>query len=440
MMNQETYVRVHELRRQGWTIGEIAAETGFHPETVSIQLRSEDPPVRRSVPDSALVMNAFWKARVASLIGAYPRLLGVSVHNKLRAEHFTGGYSTVTRELRTLRGPRFRAAEHASMPIHTDPGEEAQFDFCDLSAWAERWGWPSPLWCFGMILCWSRWRIWWFTTSEDREHTFEGICRFYDAIGGVPAANCTDRMGALGRSQGQRFVLHAPTIGFAAHHQSAITACKARDAKRKGKVERPFRQLRETFLAEVELDGVPADLADLNRRAEAWLATRVHAVPSRSTGERPDARLTVERPFLNPLPRARFDTDYVETRRVHNIVPFVSVDGARYSVPPEMLGQLVEVRRKVDAQELTIRCAGRPVATHQLGSAGEIVWDATHQAATEKIALSSGRAARDSRHLRLVDTPPAVDPAGQLCLGDGDYDVDDVDLAERYGIDGGSAG
>ena len=155
MMNQETYVKVHELRKQGWTIGEIAAETGFHPETISIQLKSEEPPMRRRVPDTALVMNARWKQRIEGLIGTYPRLLGISVHNKLHAEGFEGGYSTVTRELRTIRGPRFRAADAASMPIHTDPGEEAQFDFCDLSDWARRWGWPTPLWCFGMILCWS---------------------------------------------------------------------------------------------------------------------------------------------------------------------------------------------------------------------------------------------------------------------------------------------
>ena len=34
MMNQENYVRVHELRKQGWTLDEIAAETGFHPATI----------------------------------------------------------------------------------------------------------------------------------------------------------------------------------------------------------------------------------------------------------------------------------------------------------------------------------------------------------------------------------------------------------------------
>ena len=78
MMNQETYVKVHDLRRQGWTIGEIAAETWFHPETISIYRKADGPPTRRRVPDKALVMNARWKERVAALIGTYPRLLGIS--------------------------------------------------------------------------------------------------------------------------------------------------------------------------------------------------------------------------------------------------------------------------------------------------------------------------------------------------------------------------
>lgn len=279
--------------------------------------------------------------------------------------------------------------------------------------------------------------MWWFTTSEDREHTFEGIARFFDAVGGIPAANRTDRMGALGRSQGRRFVLHPPTVGFAAHHATTITSCKARDAKRKGKVERPFRQLQETFLPEVELDGVPADLDELNRRSERWLQARVHQVPSRSTGEPPAERLQVERPFLSPLPRVRFDTDYVETRRVHNIVPFISVDGGRYSVPPEVLGQLVEVRRPVDATEFTVRWAGKVVVTHQLSDnpGHGIVWDPAHRAATERIALN-GRPRTDGRHLHLVAPTPIDIDELELHIGVGDFDVDTPDLDTRYGIGG----
>ena len=442
MMNQETYVKMNDLRLQGWTMAEIAAETGFHPATISAHLKAGGPPTRRAVPDSALVLNARWLERLDGLIRTYPRLLGVSVHNKLRAEGFDGGYSTITRALRDIRGPRFSPADRVSVPIHTDPGEEAQFDFCDLSDWSTRWGWTAPLWCFGMILSWSRWRMWWFTTSQDRQHTFEGMARFFDAVGGVPVACRTDRMGALGRSQGQRFVLHAPSVGFAAHHATTITSCKARDAKRKGKVERPFRQLREAFMSEVELDGIPDSLGELNRRAEHWLNVRVHGVASRSTGELPSARLVVERPFLTTLPRMRFDTDYVETRRVHNIVPFVSVDGVRYSVPPNVLGQLVEVRRHVDADTMEIRHAGRMIRTHQVGAGDEhgVVWDPVDRHQAETIAMRDKTVNGDEqradylctehRHLRLVP------PAEQLEFGDGDFDVPAPDLDARYGIDG----
>ena len=39
MMNQETYVKLEDLHRQGWTIREIAAETGFHPATIAKRLK-----------------------------------------------------------------------------------------------------------------------------------------------------------------------------------------------------------------------------------------------------------------------------------------------------------------------------------------------------------------------------------------------------------------
>jgi transposase len=427
MMNQETYVNIKDLREQGWTLEEIATETGWHPATISRRLKQGPPAGKRAVPDEAKVMNAQWSEKVQTLITDHPRLLGISVFRCLQAEGFEGGYSTVTRELRRLRGPRFRAADRVSVPIHTDPGEEAQFDFCHLDDWARRWGWEAPLRCFGMIMCWSRQRLWWFTTSEDREHTFEGMIRFFETIGGIPTACRTDRMGALGSAQGRRFVLHPPTIAFAAHHGTKITPCKAGDAKRKGKVERPFRQLQQTFLPEIEAQSVPGSLEELNHRAVVWLDANVHAVESRTTGARPVDRAAVELSFLSPLPTDRFDTDYVESRRVHNIVPFISIDGARYSVPPETLGQRVEIRRAVDSDVVEVRWAGRLIATHTLVAGRHVeVWDPAHRYAAETAALADEP---ERPVLRLITSSPKV--AQRLDVGDG-FDVDAVDLAERY--------
>ena len=428
-MTQENYVNINDLHAQGWTIQEIAEQTGWHRTTVSDRLKNGPPPEARAT--EATVMTDHWQQRVASMVEAWPRMQSVSIHNKLAATGFEGSYPTVVRAVRDIRGPRFKAANAVSVPIHTDPGDEAQFDFCDLSSWAVRFGWNFPLVAFGMILSWSRYRIWWFTTSEDRDHTFEGAARFFDEVGGVPVACRTDRMGALGRSQGRRFELHPPTHGFAAHHGTKITSCQAGDAKRKGKIERPFRQLQETFLPEVEADGVPVDLADLNRRGQVWLAERVHGVESRSTGETPAARLEIERDFLSPLPRVRFDTDYVEPRRVHNAWPFVAIDANRYSVPPEALGHKVEIRRKVDGDTVEIRLAGRLIATHRLVGGRRVdVWDPAHRLAAEALALGWDPSGPD---LRVVTNQPEPSTVERLELG-GDFDVAAPDLDGRYSV------
>lgn len=429
MMTEDEYMDVLALRRQGLTIAEIAAETGYHPATISKWLDAGGPPPRRARQAPPLV-DERWAARIAELLRRSPRLLATSVFDILRAEGFEGSYPTVSRHLNALRGPRFRAAGAASVPIETAPGEECQFDFSDVSAWTVAWG-LGQVFCFQVILCWSRWRRWWFTTSEDREHTFKGLVCFFEAAGGVPRIARTDRMGALGVSQGRRFRLHPPALAFAKAHGCEIRACQAGDAARKGKVERPFRDAKERFLVELVALGPPGSVGELNQRAEQWLAERVHGRAHRTTGVPPAERLAVERHLLQPLPRRRFDTAYVEARRVHVAVPMVEWRGVRYSVPVRCLGQRVEVRQEVDAEALELRWAGEVVRTHRLAH-GDVreVWDGDDFAEAQAAALG-----RHRRHLHVVPPDVAGEPVPErLELGEGDYDVDALDLA-RYDPD-----
>jgi hypothetical protein len=318
----------------------------------------------------------------------------------------------------------------ASVPIETAPGEECQFDFSDCSEFTVAWG-LGEVYCFSAILCWSRWRLWWFTTSEDRHHVFEGLVRFFEAAGGVPRLARTDRMGALGTSQGRRFKLHAPSVAFAAAHGTGIRACQPGDAARKGKVERPYRDTKERFLCELAALGPPETLGELNRLSESWLKERVHGRVHRGTGALPAERLALERSLLSPLPRRRYDTAYVEARRVHVALPMIEWRGVRYSVPPACLGQRVEVRQEVDADRVEIRWAEELVAAHRL-AAGEIreVWDGEHFAAAQAAALG-----RHRRHLQLVHPEPDSATAPPLELPKGDYDVAPLDLG-RYGLEG----
>jgi len=434
MLTEDEYMDVLALRRQGLTIAEIAAETGYCAATISKWLAAGGPPPRRAQQGQA-VIDERWAARIAELLRRSPRLLATSVYEIVAAEGFGGSYPTVARHLNGLRGPRFRAAAAASVRIETAPGEEAQFDFSDVSAWTVGWG-LGEVYCFQAILCWSRWRLWWFTTSQDREHTFEGLVRFFEGASGVPRVARTDRMGCLGTSQGRRFRLHPPTVDFAKVHSCEIRACQAGDPARKGKVERPFRDAKERFLVELVALGPPASLGELNDRSTAWLGERVHSRPHRSTGVAPDERLVVEQRLLQPLPRRRFDTAYVESRRVHVALPMIEWHGVRYSVPVRCLGQRVEVRHEVDTACIEVRWATDVVATHALAT-GDIaeVWDAIHFAEAQDAAMG-----RHGRHLRVV--PPAPQPEPTQCrleLGDGDYDVDAPDLG-RYDPDPGHPG
>lgn len=417
------------LHRQGWKIVDIAARVGRHPETVSKWIKAGGPPARRVVVDT--LIDVRWAERTAQLLAANPNLQATSVLRLLAAEGFAGSYPTVARHLRSVRGPRRGRAAAATVAIETPAGQEAQADWSDCDEWGLRWG-LGRLQCFGAILAWSRQRLWWFAGSVDREHTFEGLVRFFEDVGGVPAVVRIDNMGALVARSHPRLVLHPPARQFAAAHGFTFAGCWPGDGARKGKVERPFRELKETFLQEVSLTP-PTSIGELNRIAARWLAEVVAVRAHRVTGEPPADRWRREAPLLAPLPRIRYDTARREARRVGRI-PLVEVDGARYSVPPLLAGQLVEVAVPPAAGVVQVRSGGQTVARHPVAAAGsEPVWDPAHRAEAERIALTRHQQPR--RHLRAVDGDAGPDGPAGPALPPGDFDVDTPDLDARYGLD-----
>jgi transposase len=430
MMTQEEFMDVMAMKRQGLSIKEIAQETGYHPSTISSWLKNGGPSEKRSRVAPA-VIGEYWSARIAELVRAAPRLLATSVFELIRAEGYGGSYVSVARHLNDLRGPRFTAASAASTRIETAPGEECQFDWSDVSHWTSEWG-LGEIQCFAAILSWSRVRLWWFAPTIDREYTFEGLVRFFEFVGGVPKVLRTDRMGALGQSQGRRFKLHPPAAAFAQFHGTEIRACQARDAKRKGKVERPFRDVKERFLEECAAQGAPSSAAELNERAAGFLESRIHGRPHRGMGAIPAERFAIEGPMLQALPRRRFDTAYVEARRVHVAIPQIEWRGVRYSVPPRCLGQRVEVRHEVESAAIEIRWAGEVVARHTVAemAAGE-VWDAGHWQAAQQAALGRHR----GRHLALMlpDETPHQAPLRLDIEGDVDVEIPDLTRYETRG-------
>ena len=356
---------------------------------------------------------ARWADRLNELLVGNRFLLATSLFEIVSAEGFDGSYPTVARWVRDQRGPRFRRADQASVPIETAPGEEAQFDFSDCSAWAQRVGFGDVLWCFGMILCWSRWRLWWFTTSVDREHTFEGLVRFFEAAGGVPQAVPHRPDGSVGHVAGPAVQAAPADVGVRplSRHRDQGLSGRRRETQRQDRapVPRPRRELPRRARRHRRADRPSTSSTTAPSGGSTGGSTTGRTA---RTGAGPIDRFATEHGFLQALPRRRFDTDYVEVRRVHRVLPLIEWRGVRYSVPTDCLGQLVEARQAVDADRLEVRCAGRVVATHRIATATPARCGTRPTGSSaESAALASTR----RRHLHVVGDQRRRTPGGWCC-------------------------
>ncbi len=128
-------------------------------------------------------------------------------------------------------------------------------------------------------------------------------------------------------------------------------------AKTKGKVERPFRYIREDFFLARSF----GNLADLNEQLRRWLDAvanpRVHATTRRVVNE----AFAEEKLHLRPLPLAPFRAVLRLERRISS-EGMVSVGGNFYSVPDATRRRTVEVHTL--AEEIRIFEDGTLIIAH----------------------------------------------------------------------------
>ena len=139
-----------------------------------------------------------------------------------------------------------------------------------------------------------------------------------------------DRMktAVLGERNHQGIIYNRALIDLARHYAFHPKACRPYRAKTKGKVERPFRYIREDFFLARSF----RNLADLNEQLRHWLDRvanpRLHATTRRIVNE----AFGEEKPHLKQLPLAPFRAVLRLERRISHD-GMVSVSGNFYSVP-----------------------------------------------------------------------------------------------------------
>ena len=222
-------------------------------------------------------------------MSAYPELSGRRLLRELSELGYDGGYTAITDFLRDRRPPASRRFE---VRFETPPGDQAQVDFAQFQVvFTDEPAVTRIVWLFSLVLGSSR--LLWarFVLHQDLQTVLRCHIAAFATLGGVPREILYDRMktAVIGEAAEGGIVYNRTLLDFARHYGFHPKACRPYRAKTKGKVERPFRYIREDFF----LGRTFRNLDDLNAQLADWLETR--GQPARARDHPPGGRRSLRR-------------------------------------------------------------------------------------------------------------------------------------------------
>ena len=360
MVNLKELVMILELHREGLSISAIAEQTGKDRKTIRKYIRNGMvAPSYTPRPPEVRLIDPYMNY-IAQRIQAYPGLSASRLMREIRAMGYQGGRTILAGMVSELRPVRQAGFE---VRFETAAGKQAQVDFAHFKVmFAEEPGVTRTVWLFAMVLGHSRYLWGQFVLRQDLPTVLRCHMQAFEHFGGVPQQILYDRMktAVLGEDQAeQHIVYNAKLLSLAKHYDFSPRACKAYRAQTKGKIERPYRYIRQDFFLGREF----ASLDDMNSQLADWLAAVANARTHGTTNRVVVDHFAEERPALGKLPAMPFgDAIRIERRISHD--GFVSVGSNLYSVPDGTRKRVLEV--EMTPTEVRIHEAGSMIAVHQV--------------------------------------------------------------------------
>lgn len=290
---------IHYLER-GVSKSGIARKLGLNRRTINrwitegqlerdVETKEIPSPKRRSRPSKLEAYKPIIDARLE----CYPALSAVRLFDEVKAAGYTGGLTQLSIYVSQVRP---RPEPEPVIRFETEPGHQAQVDFAEFNfPWGKR---------FALVVVLGYSRLLWlkFASKQDMPALLCGLEEAFAFFGGVPREILFDQMASVItrdlRDQGGKLVENAEFLRFAAHWGFRVRACRSYRAKTKGKVERPIRYVRGSFVYARDFVGD----ADLNAQTVTWTQGKANVRKHRTTGEKPIERfLRDEQTLLLPL-------------------------------------------------------------------------------------------------------------------------------------------
>jgi len=299
-----------------------------------------------------------------------------ALHAQLKSEGYAGGYTQLTDFIRAWRRREGQAGSAtAFVPLQFELGDAFQFD------WSEEGlvvgGLYRRLQVAHLKLCASR--AFWMVAypSQGHEMLFDAHTRSFAALGGIPRRGIYDNMKtAVDKvKKGKGRVVNARFAVMCAHYLFDADFCNVASGWEKGVVEKNVQDSRRRIWQDAANRRF-GSLVELN----AWLAERCRALWSELRHPEHDQfsvaeLLEHEQSHLMPMPEP-FD-GYVEHPARVSSTCLVNVQRNRYSVPCELVGQLVSTR--LYPTRVNVVAGDAVVASHErLTDRGQTRYDWQH--------------------------------------------------------------
>ncbi len=349
-------------------VARIMANDGHSQKDIAEKLGVSDRMVRKYLkPDFGTRARKTKKSVLEPFYGFINALLEddpfinlVPVFEQIQRRGYTGGM-TILRDY--ARKVRKRITTKAVRRYETEPGLQAQVDWKECGRWNIE-GELMKLYAFVMVLGYSRKPFVLFTTNMKLSTVLKAHLLAFSWYGAVPREILYDNMKTAWQYVSGQWMVNSGLLKLASACGFTPRRCRVRRPQTKGKVERFIGYLAHNFLPRVA-GSEATTVADLNDAVAQWLVD----VDERQIGGLRTTRrerFAEEKPFMHPwipeaAPDVRLHEDLVVSRE-----GLVSWQTNRYSVPADLIGEMVTLKIDTITDEADIVHEGSVIRSMKL--------------------------------------------------------------------------
>ena len=335
----------------------IARGLGLDRKTVAVNLQKTQSPEYTRTKQRISKLDAY-KEYLNARLKEYD-LTAHKLHQEIQKQGYAGGYGIVAGYVKTVKKEFSRSAV---LRFETLPGQQAQVDWGYFGTLYDQMKKKMvKLYCFFMILGYSRALYIEFFPKADLYHFLKGHNNAFRYFGGYPKEFLYDNLKSVvikRALRAQDSVFNKKFMDFAGYYGFQPILCRPYKPNTKGKVENSVLFAKQNFFAGEEFHS----LDEVNLRAQGWLGQinqRIHA----TTHQKPWDRLQREDLFRMEG-KPFYDMSLVCYRRVLRD-SHICYDGNYYSVPFVYAGREIMTRQTPEGM-LIIQYRDQIIAQHTL--------------------------------------------------------------------------